>query len=103
MSEQSVEAVMAQAMQAENRRREVASQTPGLGALLPTEQPPNGPGVGKYELPGLDITGEGYDVTAPDDAQQKAYGMARAALCGRAGGRAGLPACCQRPGAPQHH
>jgi hypothetical protein len=78
MSEQSIEAVMAQAMAAENRRRELASQAPGLGALLPMEQPPNGPGVGKYGLPGMDIAGEGYATMAPDDAQQlKAYGMVR--------------------------
>jgi hypothetical protein len=76
--EQDIAAVMQAAEAAENRRREVGSRAPGLGVLMPLDQPPNGPSVGKYGLPGLDITGESYDVLAPDDAQQrKAYGMVR--------------------------
>jgi hypothetical protein len=76
--EQDIAAALQAAEAAENRRREASSRTPGLGVLMPLDQPPNGPSVGKYGLPGLDITGEGYDVLAPDDAQQmKAYGMVR--------------------------
>lgn len=68
---------MAQAMASEDRRRELASATPGLGSLLPMEQPPNGASVGKYGVGGP-VVGEGYDIMAPDDAQQaKAYGMTR--------------------------
>jgi hypothetical protein len=78
MTTPDIQAVMAQAMAAEDRRRELAGQTPGLGVLMPLDQPPNGPSVGKYGLPGLDVIGEGYDVLAPDDAQQmKAYGLVR--------------------------
>ena len=35
----------------ENRRRELASQTPGLGALVSLPDVPYGPGVGLSDVP----------------------------------------------------
>src|SRR5262249_28856402 len=61
-----IAAVMATAMDTENRRRELASQAPGVGALLPLPQPVAGPGVGPWDIPGLGMAGEGDAVTAPD-------------------------------------
>jgi hypothetical protein len=77
MSEQDIRATLAQAMNAENRRRQVASDSPGLGALLPLPQPPSGPGVGISDMD-LPVTGEGYSTTAPaGGAQTASYGPER--------------------------
>jgi len=77
MTTPDIEGVMAAAMDAENRRRELAGQSPGLGALLPLEQPPAGPGVGLSDVP-LPVVGEGYVVQAEIAAAvHKAYGAAR--------------------------
>jgi hypothetical protein len=73
MSEADIAGVMAQAMTSEDRRRELASQSPGLGSPLPMEQPAAGPSVGKYGLD-MPVVGEGYLMTAPDAVQHKAYG-----------------------------
>jgi hypothetical protein len=61
---------------AENRRRRIASMSPGLGVLLALPQPDAGPAVGK---PGLGIvTGEGYEVQAEiTEATAKSYGPPR--------------------------
>jgi hypothetical protein len=80
MSESDIRQAMQASMSAEDRRRELASQTPGLGALLPLEQPPGGPGVGISDVPGLGVKGEGYDQVAEISAAvQKAYGPPRPA------------------------
>ena len=77
MSEADFRAAQAAAEAGENRRRELASQTPGLGALLPMEQPPSGPSVGKYGVGGP-VAGEGYEVQAGiAGAVSKAYGPLR--------------------------
>ena len=77
MTTPDITAAMQAAMDQEDRRRELASATPGLGALLPMEQPPSGPGMGKYGVGG-DIIGEGYDQVAEiSDAVAKAYGPTR--------------------------
>jgi hypothetical protein len=84
MSEQDIRSVMDSAMSAEDRRREVASQSPGLGALLPLPQPPSGPSVGKAGLD-LPVVGEGYEVQAEIAAAvHKAYGEARPVYAGPA-------------------
>jgi hypothetical protein len=70
MTTPDIAAVMAAAMDGENRRRELAGQAPGLGALLPLPQPPAGPGVGTWDVPGLDVQGEGYTSGAPAAAAQ---------------------------------
>ena len=68
---------MPAAMAAENRRREVAAMTPGLGVPLPMEQPTSGPSVGKYGVGG-DIVGEGYDQQAEiSGAVHKSHGESR--------------------------
>jgi hypothetical protein len=58
-----IAAAMQAAMDAEDQRRLLASATPGLGVLLPLDQPPSGPNVGKYGVGGA-IVGEGYDQQA---------------------------------------
>jgi hypothetical protein len=68
--------VMASAMAEEDRRRELASATPGLGSLLPMEQPAAAAAVGKSGLD-MPVIGEGYEMTAPGAVQHKAYGAAR--------------------------
>ena len=74
---------MGAAMSAEDRRREVAGASPGLGALLPLEQPPSGAGVGIWDVPGLDVKGEGYAIQADAaGAVHKAYGEARPVYAG---------------------
>jgi hypothetical protein len=47
----------------ERRRRDLASQTPGLGPLVALPQPPAGPGVGLSDVP-LPVVGEGYEAQA---------------------------------------
>ena len=82
MSEPDIAAVMAAAMAAEDRRREVAGASPGLGALLPMEQPPSGAGVGIWDVD-MPVTGEGYEVQAEIAAAvHKAYGEARPVYAG---------------------
>jgi hypothetical protein len=77
MSEADIRAAQTAAEDGENRRRELAALTPGLGPVLPMEQPPSGPSVGKYGVGGL-IAGEGYEVQAEiADAVAKAYGPPR--------------------------
>jgi hypothetical protein len=77
--EQDIAAVMQAAEGAENRRRELASQTPGLGVLMPLGQPPGGPGVGISDVP-LPVVGEGYEVQAGIAAAvHKSYGPDRPA------------------------
>jgi hypothetical protein len=58
-----IAAVMAAAMDGDNRRRELAAMTPGLGPALPLPQPPAGPGVGLSDV-ALPVVGEGYQVQA---------------------------------------
>jgi hypothetical protein len=68
---------MAAAMDGEDRRRELASQTPGLGPVLPLPQPPAGPGVGLSDVM-LPVVGEGYETQAEmAPAVHKAYGPDR--------------------------
>jgi hypothetical protein len=57
MSSSEIEQAMAAGMAAENRRRQLASESPGVGAPLSLPQPPAGPGVGTWDVPGLDGTG----------------------------------------------
>lgn len=64
MSTPDIESVMHAAMSAEDRRRELAGQSPGLGALVQLPQPVSGPGIGISDVPGLDVVGEGYDQAA---------------------------------------
>jgi hypothetical protein len=72
MSTPDIAAAMASAMSAENRRRELAGRSPGLGAPLPLPDLP-------YHSHGLGpAVGEGYDVTAEiAGAVHKAYGPDR--------------------------
>ena len=82
MSEPDIARVMMQAMQAEDQRRQVASASPGLCALLPLPQPPSGPSVGKAGLD-LPVIGEGYEIQAEIAAAvHKAYGEARPVYAG---------------------
>ena len=70
-----ISAAMAAAMGEENRRRELASQAPGLGALMHLGQPPAAHGVGISDIPDSEVKGEGYAVTAPlTAAQVSSYG-----------------------------
>ena len=84
MSEPDIRSVMAAAMAAEDRRREVAGASPGLGALLPMEQPPSGAGPGIWDVD-MPVIGEGYEVQAEiATAVHKAYGEARPVYAGPA-------------------
>jgi hypothetical protein len=77
MTTPDIAAAMQSGMDAENRRRELAGMTPGLGPVLPLPQPPAGPGVGLSGVP-LPVTGEGYEVQAEIAAAvHKAYGADR--------------------------
>ena len=77
MTTPDIQQIMMAAMDAEDRRRELASQSPGLGVLLPLDQPPSGPSVGKYGVGGA-IVGEGYDQQAEIAAAvHKSYGADR--------------------------
>lgn len=68
-----ISAVMAQAMDQEDRRRELASSSPGLGALVQLPDVPYGPGVGIADVP-LPPIGESHHQAAPSVPQHKAYG-----------------------------
>ena len=72
MTTPDIAAAMQAAMDAEDRRRELASQSPGLGALVQLPQTPNGPGVGIWDL-GMPVIGESHQA-APYAEQRKAYG-----------------------------
>jgi hypothetical protein len=77
MTTPDIAAAMAAGMAAENRRRELAGMTPGLGPVLPLPQPPSGPGVGISDV-ALPVVGEGYEVQAEIAAAvHKSYGAAR--------------------------
>ncbi len=74
MSEPDIAAVMAAAMDAENRRRELASGAPGLGSLVELPQVSYGPGVGIADLiTEMPAVGEGL-AAVPHVPQYKAYG-----------------------------
>jgi hypothetical protein len=66
-------AAMQQGMDAENRRRDLAAMTPGLGSVLPLPQPYADAGQGSPP-----VVGEGYAITAEvASAVRKAYGPDR--------------------------
>jgi hypothetical protein len=67
-----VTAAMSQGMDTENRRREFASQSPGLGALMALPDVPYGPGVGISDVP-LPVVGESHHAAA-SVPQVKSYG-----------------------------
>jgi hypothetical protein len=68
-------AAQAAAMATENRRRELASQSPGLGAPVSLPDVPYGPGVGLTDI-GLPHVGESYGQGAAVVPQVKSYGPA---------------------------
>jgi hypothetical protein len=88
--------VMAAAMSEEDRRRELASATPGLGSLLPMEQPAAAAAIGKSGLD-MPVLGEGYEMAAPDAVQHKAYGAARPSYADAVVGGVGFQAGRQEP------
>lgn len=97
MTTPDIAAAMQAAMDGENRRRELASQTPGLGPVLPLPQPPAGPGVGLSDVP-LPVVGEGYEVQAEIAAAvHKAYGTARPQYAHPAVGGIDYPAGTHQP------
>jgi hypothetical protein len=67
-----VAAAMQASMDQEDRRRELASQSPGLGALMQLPPTGIGPGVGLSDVP-LPVIGESHQA-APYVPQHKAYG-----------------------------
>lgn len=72
MTEPEIRAVLADAMGAENHRREMASASPGLGSLMDLPQVPYGTAVGKA---GLDLPAVGAGLAAvPYAPQSKSYG-----------------------------
>jgi hypothetical protein len=86
-----IAAPMQASMNAEDRRRELAGQSLGLGALVQLPQSPAGPGVGLSDMD-LPVIGEGYDQTADiAAAAQKAYGEARPSYADPSVGGAGYP------------
>ena len=97
MSEADFRAAQTTAEDAENRRREIAGASPGLGALLPMEQPPSGAGVGIWDVD-MPVIGEGYD-QQPEIAAavHKAYGEARPSYAGPAVAGDGYPLGVSQP------
>ena len=76
MTTPDIAAVMAQAMDQEDLRRELASASPGCGAFLELPDNPVGPGVGKAGL--LPAVGEGHSVTAEvSPSVRKSFGPPR--------------------------
>jgi hypothetical protein len=70
-----IQAAQQQAMDAENGRRQLASQRPGHGVLLPLEQPPSAAAIGKSGLD-MPVIGEGYDMSPGlSPAIQAAYSV----------------------------
>jgi hypothetical protein len=93
-----ISAAMAAAMGEENRRRELASQAPGLGALMHLGQPPAAHGVGISDIPGSEVKGEGYAATAPlTAAQVSSYGPGRPVYADGLVGGIGFQAGRQEP------
>jgi hypothetical protein len=72
MSEADIRAAQTAAMNSEDRRRKLASQTPGAGALMALPDVPYGPGAGISDVP-LPPIGESHQA-APYVPQAKAYG-----------------------------
>jgi hypothetical protein len=72
MTTPDIAAAMQAAMDQEDRRRELASQSPGLGALMQLPPTGIGPGVGLSDVP-LPVIGESHQA-APYVPQAKAYG-----------------------------
>jgi hypothetical protein len=72
MTTPDIAAAMAAAMSTENRRRELASEHPGLGApLILPDLPYHSQGLGP-------VVGENHQMTAPiSEAAHKAYGPVR--------------------------
>ena len=70
--EAALASAMAQAMNSEDRRRKLASQTPGAGALMALPDVPYGPGAGISDVP-LPPIGESHQA-APYVEQRKSYG-----------------------------
>jgi hypothetical protein len=98
-----ISATLAAAMNQENRRRELASQAPGLGALMHLGQPPAAHGVGISDIPDSEVKGEGYAteaaaqplqvVTSPDPVygQRPSYSDDLVGGIGFVGGRQEAP------------
>jgi hypothetical protein len=72
MSEPDIAAALSQAMSQEDRRRQLASQSPGLGALVQLPDVSYGAGPGNWDL-GPHV-GEGYSQGADMVPQVKSYG-----------------------------
>ena len=72
MTTPDIAAAMQASMDQEDRRRELASQSPGLGALMQLAPTGIGPGVGLSDVP-LPAIGESHQA-APYVPQHKAYG-----------------------------
>src|SRR5215471_320831 len=84
MSESDITSAMHAAMASEGRRREVASASPGLGALMRLPQSPAAAGVGLSDVD-MPAIGEGYDQVAEIAAAvSKAYGESRPVYAGPA-------------------
>ena len=97
MTTPNIAAVMAAAMDSEDRRRELAARMPGYGAPVPLDQPPSGPSVGKYGVGGA-IVGEGYDQQAEIAAAvHKSYGADRPQYAHPLVGGIGYPADTHQP------
>jgi len=71
MSVPDIASAMNAAMSEEDRRRRLASESPGLGSLLDLPQSPAGPSVGKAGL--MPAVGEGL-APVPYVPQSKSYG-----------------------------
>jgi hypothetical protein len=96
MTTPDIAAAMQASMDAENRRRELAGQSPGLGVFLSLPQPPAGPGVGLSDV-ALPVIGEGYDQEAPAALQHKAYGETRPVYAAGEVGGLGYPLGIAQP------
>jgi hypothetical protein len=72
MTTPDIAAAMQASMDQEDRRRELASQSPGLGALMQLPPTGIGAGVGLSDVP-LPVIGESHQA-APCVPQHKAYG-----------------------------
>jgi hypothetical protein len=73
-----IAAIMTAATTAEQGRRQLASQRPGLGALMDLPEVGYGPGIGINDVPGLEVAGEGLpEVPEVSPAVVKSYGPPR--------------------------
>lgn len=95
MTTPDIAAVMAEAMATEDRRRQLASESPGLGALAELPQVPYGPGIGIADVP-LPVVGEGHQAT-PYTAPHKSYGPDRPQYADPAVGGVGYPYPAAQP------